>query len=164
MRFWMGRVVYRPHCDEGTGIVLKRQICVIDGRGGGLGGRLVTGLILHLGNAYDIVGLGTNAVAAEVMKQAGATRVAVGAKAIVTAVPAAEVILGTLNVVLPGAMLGEITPEIATAILSSGAKKVLLPVNQSQVEVVGSEEQTLDRLITNSLHRVRSLVAAAAPV
>jgi hypothetical protein len=98
------------------------------------------------------------------MKQAGATRVAVGAKAIVTVVPAAEVILGTLNIVLPGAMLGEITPEIATAILSSGAKKVLLPVNRSQVEVVGSEEQTLDRLITHSLQRVRSLVAAAAPV
>lgn len=89
---------------------------------------------------------------------------AVGAKAIVTVVPAAEVILGTLNIVLPGAMLGEITPEIATAILSSGAKKVLLPVNRSQVEVVGSEEQTLDRLITHSLQRVRSLVAAAAPV
>ena len=144
------------------GLEAKRQICVIDGRGGGLGGRLVTGLVLHLGNACDIIGLGTNAVAAKAMKQAGATRVAVGAEAIAAAVPAAEVILGTLNLVLPGAMLGEITPEIVSAILSSGAKKVLLPVNRSHVEVVGSEDQTLDRLIRHSLHRVCSLVAAAS--
>jgi hypothetical protein len=144
--------------------VLKRQICVIDGRGGGMGSRLVAGLIPQLGHAYDVVGLATNEVAAEAMKQAGATRVVVGAKAIAGAVPAADVILGTLNVVLPGAMLGEITSEIVIAILSSGAKKVLLPVNRSQVEIVGAGDQKLGQLITLSLERVCSLVAAAAPV
>jgi hypothetical protein len=90
--------------------------------------------------------------------------VVVGAKAIAGAVPAADVILGTLNVVLPGAMLGEITSEIVIAILSSGAKKVLLPVNRSQVEIVGAGDQKLGQLITLSLERVCSLVAAAAPV
>jgi hypothetical protein len=129
-----------------------------------MGSRLVAGLILHLGHAYDIIGLGTNVVAAEAMKQAGATRVVVGAQAIASAISTADVILGTLNVVLPGAMLGEITPEIVTAILWSGAKKVLLPVNRFQVEVVGAEEQKLDRLITSSLRRVRSLVAVADSV
>jgi hypothetical protein len=124
----------------------------------------VRGLILQVGNAYDIIGLGTNPVAAEVMKRAGATKVAVGAKAIATTVPGADVILGTLNVILPGAMLGEITPEIAKAILSCRAKKILLPVNRFQVEVIGSEGQILDRLITQSLHRASSLVAEAASI
>jgi hypothetical protein len=119
----------------------------------------VTGLNLQLGETYDIIGLGTNTVAAEVMKQAGATRVAVGSKAIAAAVPFAEVILGTLNVVLPGAMLGEITPEIVAAVLSSKAKKVLLPVNRAHMEIVGSEEYTLEMLITRSLARVSRFVS-----
>lgn len=143
---------------------MKRQICVIDGRGGGLGGRLVAGLVLHLGSNCDIVGLGTNTAAAEAMKQAGATRVAIGAKAMISEVASASVILGPLNMVLSGAMLGEITPELAAAILTSGAKKVLLPVNRSRIEVVGSGDQTLDQLITHSLYRVRSLVAVAVSV
>lgn len=140
---------------------MKRQICVIDGRGGGLGSRLVTGLNLQLGKTYDIIGLGTNEVAAEVMKQAGAMRVAVGPKAIAAAVPSAEVILGTLNVVLPGTMMGEITPEIVAAVLSSKAKKVLLPVNRARMEIVGSEDHTLDVLITRSLARVARFVSVS---
>lgn len=144
---------------KAANILMKPQICVIDGRGGGLGGRLVTGLNLTLGQSYDIIGLGTNAVAAEAMKQAGATRVAVGAEAIAAAVPSAEVILGTLNVVLPGAMLGEITPEIVAAVLSSKAKKVLLPVNRAHMEIVGSEDHTLESLISRSLARVSRFVS-----
>jgi hypothetical protein len=106
--------------------------------------------------------MGTNESAAMAMRQAGATQVVVGAKAIAVVVSHADVILGTLNVMIPGAMLGEITPEIVTAVLSAKAKKVLLPLNRSHVEVVGVEEQRLDRLIETSLQRVRSLVAAVS--
>jgi hypothetical protein len=102
--------------------------------------------------------LATNHTAAKVMQEAGATRVAVGGPAIAAAVAVAQVILGSLNVVLPGALLGEITPEIAAAIVSAQAKKVLLPVNRAQVEIVGSDDQTLDRLIAQSLHRAQVLV------
>ena len=48
------------------------RVCVIDGRGGGLGTRLVTGLQLELGQGHHIVALGTNTAAAAAMKQAGA--------------------------------------------------------------------------------------------
>jgi hypothetical protein len=140
---------------------LKKRICVIDGRGGGLGQRLVTGLCLHLGHTHDIIGLGINRAAAAAMERAGATRVAAGAQAIVQTVPTVDVILGSLNVVLPGTMLGQVTQDIAAAVLSARAKKVLLPVNRSQVEVVGAEAQTLDRLIAHSVQRVRSIVAPA---
>jgi len=159
---WLFRI--GSHRNEQRGVVVKRNICVIDGRGGGMGGRLVAGLTLHLNGAYDIIGLGTNEVAAKVMKRAGATRVVVGARAIAEALPGADVILGTLNVVIPGAVLGEITQEIVTAVLSARAKKVLLPLNRAQVEVVGAGDQKLDHLIATSLLRVRSLVASAAPV
>jgi hypothetical protein len=123
-----------------------------------MGARLVAGLILHLGKAHEIVGLGTNIVAAEAMRQAGATRVAVGARAMAAAIATADVILGTLNVVLPGAMLGEVTHDIAQAILNAKAKKVLLPVNRAHMEIVGAEDHTLDALIARSLTRVSRFV------
>ncbi|MDE3051053.1 MAG: DUF3842 family protein, partial [Nitrospirota bacterium] len=51
------------------------RVCVIDGRGGGIGSRLVAGLQSELGQTHNIVALGTNTVAAAAMKQAGAIQV-----------------------------------------------------------------------------------------
>lgn len=136
------------------------RVCVIDGRGGGLGRRLVAGLQKELGKQHKIVGLATNAVAAEAMKQAGADSIGVGTQAIARIVPTVDVIVTSLNLVLPGAMLGEVTPDIVRAILEARAKKVLLPVNRAFMEVVGIEDQTLEALIAKSLSRVTSFVGS----
>jgi hypothetical protein len=138
------------------------RICVIDGRGGGLGRRLVAGLQTKFGGRHNIVALGTNVVAAKAMKHAGADLVGVGSLAIAETVPTVDVIMASLNLLLPGALLGEVTPDIARAILDARAKKVLLPVNRAFLEVVGTEDQTLEALIARSLSRVTSLVAAAS--
>ena len=140
------------------------RVCVIDGRGGGLGSRLVAGLQSELGLAHNIVALGTNNVAAAAMKQAGATQVGVGPRAIADTLPTVDVIVSSLNLVLPGAMLGEVTPEIVRAILGARATKVLLPLNRARVEIVGSGTYTLEALITQSLLRVRSLVSSVRHV
>ncbi|MDP3089966.1 MAG: DUF3842 family protein [Nitrospira sp.] len=137
------------------------RVCVIDGRGGGLGCQLVLGLKAALGPECQIVALGTNVAAAEAMKRAGAEQAAAGPQAIMSTVPTVDVIVASLNMVLPGAMLGEVTPEIVTAILAAKAKKVLLPLNRAQVEIVGSEDRTLDMLIARSLTRVHALVQPA---
>ena len=134
------------------------RVCVIDGRGGGLGRRLVAGLRAQLGRKHHIVALGINEVAAQAMKQAGAYSVGIGSREIAEIVPTVDVIVTSLNLILPGAMLGEVTPEIAGAILNARAKKVLLPVNRARVEIVGAEDHTLDALIARSLSRVTSLV------
>ena len=136
------------------------RVCVIDGRGGGLGSRLVAGLQSELGLAHNIVALGTNRVAAAAMKQAGATQVGVGPRAIADTLPTVDVIVSSLNLVLPGAMLGEVTPEIVRAILGARATKVLLPLNRARVEIVGSGAHTLEALITQSLSRVHFLVSS----
>ena len=138
------------------------RVCVIDGRGGGLGSRLVAGLQSELGQAHNIVALGTNTVAAA-MKQAGATQVGVGPRAIADTLPTVDVIVTSLNLVLSGAMLGEVTPEIVHAILEARATKVLLPLNQVRVEIVGAGVCTLEALIMQSLSRVRSLVSSVRP-
>jgi len=139
-------------------------VCVIDGRGGGLGSRLVAGLQSELGPAHHVVALGTNAVAAAAMKDAGAMHVGVGARAITDTLPTVDVIVSSLNLVLSGAMLGEVTPEIVHAILGAKATKVLLPLNRARVEIVGAGADTLEALITQSLFRVRSLVSTVRPV
>ena len=139
------------------------RVCVIDGRGGGLGSRLVAGLRLELGQAHDIVALGTNTVAAAAMKQAGATQVGVGPRAIADTLPTVDVIVTSLNLILSGAMLGEVTPEIVHAIIGARATKVLLPLNRVRVEIVGARTGTLDELIAQSLFRVRSLVSEVLP-
>lgn len=140
------------------------SVCVIDGRGGGLGSRLVAGLRSELGQAHFIVALGTNTIAVAAMKRAGATQVGVGHRAIADTLPTVDVIVASLNVVLPGAMLDEVTPEIVHAILGARAMKVLLPINRARVEIVGAGRGTLDALIVQSLSRVRSLISGALPV
>ncbi|NOT96348.1 MAG: DUF3842 family protein [Nitrospira sp.] len=139
------------------------RVCVIDGRGGGLGSRLVAGLQVELGPAHHIVAIGTNLAAAKAMKRAGAMQVSVGPRAIVDTLPMVDVIVTSLNLVLSGAMLGEVTPEIVHAILGARATKVLLPLNRARVEIVGAGDCTLDELITQSLSRVRSLVGSLQP-
>ena len=139
------------------------RVCVIDGRGGGLGRRLVAGLQLELGAVHHIVALGTNTVAAAAMKEAGAAQVGVGSRAIAETVPTVDVIITSLNFVLLGAMLGEVTPEIVHAILGARATKVLLPLNRARVEIVGAGAYTLEALITQSLSRVRSLISEVLP-
>ena len=140
------------------------RVCVIDGRGGGLGSRLVTGLQSELGQDHHIVALGTNTAAAAAMKQAGATQVGVGSRAMADMLPTVDVIITSLNLVLPGAMLGEVTPEIVHAILGARATKVLLPINRARVEIVGAESCTLETLISQSVSRVRFLVGSVGSV
>ena len=151
----------RPHPERAASHVVKRTICVIDGRGGGLGSRLVSGLrdTLHLD--CQILAVGTNNAAAAAMRDAGAEHVGSGADAISKLVPTADVIVASLNLVLPGAMLGEVTPEVAKTILEAKAKKVLLPMNRVKVEIVGTEGRTMETLIAECLSRVRVALQAA---
>ena len=93
------------------------------------------------------------------MKEAGAVQVGVGSRAMADMLPTVDVIVTSLNLVLSGAMLGEVTPEIVHAILGARATKVLLPLSRVRLEIVGVGTGTLDALITQSLSRVRVLVS-----
>src|SRR5215467_9752285 len=100
------------------------RICVIDGHGGGLGGRLVAGLQAHLADSHQLIGLGTNPVAASAMKAAGAGEIGTGKRAILATLPTVDVIRTSLSVVVPSTMADEVTPAMIRAILGSRAKKV----------------------------------------
>jgi hypothetical protein len=136
------------------------RVCVIDGRGGGLGKRLVAELRMCMGNRHDIIALGTNQAATAAMQKAGATESGTGERRIQQTLPTADFVLASLNLILPGAMLGEVTPGIAGAILSAPGRKLLLPINRAHVEIVGAEAFTLEHLISRTVQRVQVLLAS----
>lgn len=136
------------------------RVCVIDGRGGGLGRRLVEELRAQVGPENEIIALGTNEAATIAMQRAGATASGTGEHRIKQTLPTADFVLASLNLVLPGAMLGEVTPGIAGAILSAPGKKLLLPINRAHVEIVGAEALTLEHLISRTVQRVQVLLSS----
>ncbi|MEX5214778.1 MAG: DUF3842 family protein [Nitrospiraceae bacterium] len=134
------------------------RVCIVDGRGGGLGRRLVERLRPLASGGLEIVGVGINVAAARTMLAAGAGRVVAGEAAMRQVLPEADLILGPLSIVLPGSMSGDVTSGMASLVLRVQAKKVLLPLNPYEVEVVGVEGRTLDTLIAGAVRRVRSVL------
>ena len=124
-----------------------RKICVIDGQGGGIGSTIIKHLKTSYGAGDEIIALGTKAIATANMLKAGANRGASGQNAIVRTAYQVDVIIGPISIVLANAMLGELTPGMAEAVASSPAKKILLPLSQENVTVVGVESSPLPRLI-----------------
>ena len=81
-----------------------------------------------MGETVQITAIGTNAIATTAMMSSGADRGASGENAIAWNVSRVDVITGPVSIMLPNAMLGEVTPSIAEALSSSSAKKILLPL------------------------------------
>jgi len=134
------------------------RIAVIDGQGGGIGRHIVEKLRRELPEDVEILALGTNALATSVMLKAGANEGATGENAVVYNTPRVDVILGPISIMFPNAMLGEMTSGMAAAVSSSPAKKVLVPLARSGVEIVGIKSEPLPHLIEELIARVRVIV------
>ncbi|NLG85631.1 MAG: DUF3842 family protein [Firmicutes bacterium] len=132
-------------------------VAVIDGLGGGIGSQLVSQLKAVLLPGSEVIALGTNSAATEAMIRAGANRGATGENAIRVMVAQADVILGPLGIIIPDAMMGEITVAMAEAVVASPAKKLLLPVTQPHVELVGITSQPLGGLIRIAVQRLTEI-------
>ena len=138
------------------------NVLVIDGQGGGLGRQLVAALSAQCPD-IRLVAVGTNSVAAQAMHKAGAQRAATGENAVVVNCRNADIIVGPIGIVIADALLGEITPAMAVAVGQSGAKKLLLPVNQCSNIVVGTQDLTLSRLMDEAVELLRSLLDRNSP-
>jgi NAD(P)-dependent dehydrogenase (short-subunit alcohol dehydrogenase family) len=125
----------------------RLRICVIDGQGGGIGAALIKRLKEVYGEEHEVIALGTNAVATAQMMKARANRGASGENAIIRTVASADVVLGCLSIVLANSMMGELTPKMAEAIASAPAPKILLPLTQEAVQIVGLSPEPLPHLV-----------------
>lgn len=131
------------------------KIGVIDGQGGGIGSLIVKRLRDEFGDAVEILALGTNAAATTAMMKSRANKGATGENAIVWNAGRVDLITGPLSIVLPNAMLGELTPKMAEAIVSSNIKKILLPLNQEGINVTGVEKEPLPHMVEKLIERIR---------
>ncbi len=128
-------------------ISTMKRICVIDGQGGGIGATLIKYLKQAYGESIELIGLGTNAIASAQMLKAGANRGASGENAIVHTVGTADLIVGPISISWANAMLGEVTPKMAEAIMTCSAPKIFLPLSQEAVVLVGVVREPLPHLV-----------------
>ena len=131
------------------------RIAVVDGQGGGIGRAIVAGLRESGLPDLEILALGTNSAATGNMMKAGASQGATGENAIVFNADRVDVIVGVITILAANSMLGEMTPAMTSAIGSSRAIKVLIPINRCGIHVVNTGEESLSASIQEAIKVIR---------
>lgn len=135
------------------------RIAVVDGMGGGIGAQIVQRLKALQIEDLHVDALGTNASATSAMVKAGAEIGATGENAIAFNAAKSDCIAGPVGIVIPNSMMGEISPTIATAVASSKATKILIPLQQAHVEFVGVESRPLSQMLDQLAERIAELAS-----
>ncbi|MBW1805737.1 MAG: DUF3842 family protein, partial [Deltaproteobacteria bacterium] len=101
--------------------------------------------------------LGTNSIATSRMMKAGANRGATGENAVVQTSHKVDVIIGPMAVLMPNAMMGEVTSKMAEAVCSSEAEKVLIPLTREKVVITGVSGEPLPHLVDQAVKIIKEL-------
>ncbi|MDI3481176.1 MAG: hypothetical protein PWQ97_831 [Tepidanaerobacteraceae bacterium] len=134
-------------------------VAVVDGMGGGIGAQVIALLRQDLPPDIKIYALGTNSAATTNMMKEKANRGATGESAIIYCIKKADVVVGSLGIVIPNSMMGEITPKIAEAITACGAKKILIPIMDNEdIVVLGTEKKPLFLSIKEAIEKIKGLL------
>ena len=131
------------------------RIAVIDGQGGGIGKIIVEKLKSAFCENVDKLVIGTNVLATSLMLKAGGNEGASGENAIVVNAPKVDIIIGSIGIIAANSMLGELTPLMAKAIAESPAKKILIPLNRCNIDVVGVNNQPLPHLVDQAIELIK---------
>lgn len=94
-----------------------------------------------------------NAIATSQMLKVGANRGASGENAIVRTLKEVDLIIGPVAITWANAMLGEVTSRMAEAVASSLATKILIPLTQENVILVGVLPEPLPHLIKTIIEK-----------
>lgn len=135
------------------------RILIVDAQGGGLGRALAEKLIAA-GLDAELIGAGTNSAATTALRKAGIAATATGENAIVYNSARADIIAGGIGIICADAMMGEISPRIAAAISSSGAVKVLIPLNRCNIRVSGAADVPLPAMLDAAVRDIREILEA----
>jgi len=133
------------------------KIMVVDGQGGGIGATLISAIRKEFGDKLTIYALGTNSIATARMMKAGANKGGTGESAIRYVSERVDIIIGPISIVMPYSMLGELTPDMATAISTSEAVKIFLPLTQENVKIVGDPGEPLPHQVAEAVKIIKDL-------
>lgn len=131
-------------------------ILVIDGRGGNIGRQLVK----MIGERFPedtLLAVGTNSMATESMLRGGAQNAATGENAVLVACRRADVIVGTIGIAIPDALMGEVTPNMALAVGQSRAHRILIPMDRCETQVAGVGDVPLASLLEDAVRKIAAL-------
>ena len=134
-----------------------KKITILDGQGGKIGKTIIEQLKKMMPE-QEIYAIGTNALATAAMLKAGANYGATGENPCVVNAEDSDIIIGPVGIVIANALLGEITPKIATAVGASKAFKILIPMNKCNHYVVGCGDNGLADNIRMVCEKVRELI------
>ena len=133
------------------------KITIIDGQGGRIG-KSVIEQIKKKHDELELYAIGTNSIATSAMLKAGADYGATGENAVIVNAADSDIIIGPIGIVFANALLGEITPAIATAVSASGAYKILIPVNRCNHFVAGCAEAPMSDYIRIAVEKIESML------
>ena len=134
------------------------KIMVVDGHGGGIGSVIISGIRKEIGNEITVYALGTNSIATSKMMKAGANRGGTGESAIVYTSKKVDIIVGPISIIMPYSMMGEVTPNMANAICTSEAIKILLPLTQENVRIVGNLDEPLPHQVEEAVRIIKEVI------
>ena len=148
----MSLLLYNAYIEE-----TFMKIIVIDGQGGNIGKQLVKSIRDSFPEAY-IRAVGTNSAATSNMLKGGADEGATGENAVIVAARSADLIVGPIGIIIPDALLGEVTPLMARAIGESSAKKVLIPLNRCDVLIAGIKNRSTGELLEDTIEKIHAII------
>lgn len=134
------------------------RVMVVDGMGGRIGQEIVVRLRTAFEADVELLAVGTNSAATAAMMKAGANRGATGENAVRTTVREADVIIGPLSLLIPDSMMGEVTPLMAESLALSSARKVMLPLTNPRIDLVGITKNPLPHLMDEAIALVASML------
>ena len=146
-----------------------KNVLIVDGQGGRIGRALAERLSQRLDPekpAFSLTAVGSNAMAtANMLKGSSGMKGATGENAVAVCARRADIITGPIGIIIADAMLGEITPAMATAISSSDAVRVLIPMNRTKCEnyIVGVRDDSLTTLLDEAADTVVRLAEDVTP-
>lgn len=130
---------------------------IMDGQGGGIAAALIKGLRRSLGNDLEILAIGTNSMSTSAMLKAGANKGATGENAVVQTAKNVDIIIGPIAILMADSMMGEVTSKMATAVCSSQAKKIIIPLTQENLRLVGVSAEPLPHLVDQVIEIIKGI-------
>jgi len=127
------------------------KVMVMDGQGGGIGAAIIKGLRENYGNELEIHALGTNSIATSKMMKSGANKGATGENAIIRSSMNVDIIIGPIAIIMANSMMGEVTAGMAEAVCSCPARKILIPLTQENVDIVGTTGEPLPHMVQKAV-------------